>query len=140
MSPARAKTLADRLVPVVAHIEEDISHMPEAMADAVYPGRVRRAFRIELAFERFRGENYPRALALAAKALSHLEVPVGETVEHRAVFGAAQAQEFFDLYRIVRQIPSTQVAVNGVKLGTAAGTWPLLMGILGGQWAWEPLQ
>jgi hypothetical protein len=140
MSPARAKTFADRLVPVVAHIEEDISHLPEAMADAVYPGRVRRPFRIALAFERFSGENYPRALTLAGKALSYVEVPAGETVEHRAVFTAAQAQEFFDLYRIVRQIPSTQVAVNGVKLGTAAGTWPLLMGILGGQWAWEPLQ
>jgi hypothetical protein len=140
MSPARAKTFADRLEPVVAHIEEDISHLSEAMADAVYPGRVKRPFRITLVFERFGGENYPRALTLAAEALSYVEVPIGETVEHRATFEAPQAQEFYELYRILREIPSTQVAVNGVRLGAASGTWPLFMGILGGQWAWEPLQ
>ena len=140
MSSARAKTFADRLEPVVEHVEEDISHLPAAMADAVYPGRVRRPFRIALTFERFGGENYSRALGLAGQALTYSEAPVGETIEHRATFEAAQARAFFDLYRIVRQVPSTQVAVNGTKLTTASRIWPLLLGILGGDWAWEPLQ
>jgi hypothetical protein len=139
MSPARAKTFADRLQPVVAHIEEDISHLPKAMADAVYPGRVRRPFRITLTFERFGGDNYSRAVALAERALTHVATPAGETIEHRATFEAPQAREFFDLYRILRHVPSTQVAVGDIKLTTASRLWPLLFGILGGEWAWEPL-
>jgi hypothetical protein len=138
MSPARAKTFADRLAPVVEHVEEDISHLPPAMAQEVYPGRVTGAFRMGLQFERFGGQNYPRAVALARQGQAYSEAQVGDTLTHRATFEAAQAREFFDLYRIVRQVPSTRVVVNDVELATAAQVWPLFYGILGGEWAWEP--
>jgi hypothetical protein len=140
MSPARAKTFADRLEPVVEHVEEDVSHLPAAMADAIYPGRSRRPFRIGLVFERFGGENYPRAVALAESAPVYRALQAGETLEHHATFEAAQARQFFDLYRIVRQIPSTRTVVDGIQLTAGATLWPLFFGILGGEWAWEPLQ
>jgi hypothetical protein len=140
MSPARAKTFADRLKPVVVHEEPDVTHLPQALADAVYPGRVEYPFRIGFRFERFGGDNYPRAVALAQGALVYHEVRLADTVEHQATFEMAQAKSCFDLYRILRQIPSTQVIVNGIKLQAPCSLWPLLVGIVGGEWAWEPLQ
>ncbi len=139
MSPARAKTFADRLVPVVEHVEQDISHLSDEMADALYPGRVRRPFRMGLVFEAFGGDNYPRALEIARRAPVYREVQSGETVEHHVTYDAAHAQDFFELYRIVRLIPSHQVVVNGRAVGAGRTLWPLLFGILGGEWAWEPL-
>jgi hypothetical protein len=109
------------------------------MADAIYPGRVQRPFRMGLVFEAFGGMNYPRAVELARRAPAYREVPSGETVEHRATYDAGHAQDFFELYRIVRLIPSHQVVVNGCKLDTGRTIWPLFFGILGGEWAWEPL-
>jgi hypothetical protein len=139
MSPPRAKTFADRLVPVVAHEEEDVSALSDEMVDAVYPGRVVRPFRMGLRFETFGGTNYQRAVEIARRSPAYREVSLGETVEHQATFDAAHAQDFYELYRIVRLIPSHEVVVNGRKLRTGRTIWPLFFGILGGEWAWEPL-
>jgi hypothetical protein len=126
-------------VPVVPHEEEDLSSLSDEMVDAVYPGRVARPFRMGLIFETFVGENYARALEIARRAASYREVASGQTVEHHATFGAAQARDFFELYRIVRDVPSHEVVVNGRKLRVGRTLWPLFFGILGGEWAWEPL-
>jgi len=139
MSPPRAKTFADRLVPVVAHEEEDVSALSDEMVDAVYPGRVVRPFRMGLRFETFGGTNYPRAVEIARRSPSYREASRGEITEHHATFEVAQARDFFELYRIVRLIPGHEVVVNGRRLRVGRTIWPLFYGILGGEWAWEPL-
>ena len=141
VSPPTAKTFADRLRPVVEHEETDFSYLDEEMAAAVYPERAPRRFRIGLTFATFGGANYPRAVELARRAPFYRERCFSETsAEHDATFDADHAQDFLALYRILRDIPSVELRVNGRPLRGARKMWPLLFGILVPEIAWEPVE
>jgi hypothetical protein len=127
MAGARAKTFADRLPPVVAEQEEDISALPDEMADLLYPGRRPRPFRVTLAFDAFAGPDYPRARDLARGADVHSEMPSPAGVRHEAAFETSHARDLRALFAIVGPLPGTEVRVDGKLVPYARELWLPLM-------------
>ena len=123
MSRGPAETFAERLPRVVPEEEEDISHLSDEMADALYPGRRKRPFRVGVIFDRFEGPNYPRALDLARRSPVYDEALQGPTLIHRAAFGVDQAGVMRELYDIVGPIAGTEVTVDGKKVPYARELW-----------------
>jgi hypothetical protein len=123
VSRERAKTFADRLPPVVPKWEEDISHLDDATADVLYPGRRQRPFRMGVSFDAFGGPNYPRALELAKRSAVYRETKSGDVLTHHAEFEAKEARWLRDLYEIVGPITGTEVTVAGKKVPYARELW-----------------
>lgn len=123
MSRERAKTFADRLPRVVPKQEDDISHLPDEMADLLYPGRRPRPFRIGVVFDAFAGPNYPRALEIARRSPVYGEMREGDTLTHRAAFEAKDADLLRELYEIVGPITGTEVTVDGKRVPYARELW-----------------
>ena len=93
-----------------------------------------------MTFATFAGPNYERAVAVAQRAPEYRERRWSEkSAEHDATFDADHAAEFLALYRIVREIPSIDLRINGRVVSGARKMWPLLFGILVPELAWEPL-
>jgi hypothetical protein len=139
VSPPRAKTFADRLPEVVEREETDIAYLSDEMAAEVYPGRRRQPFRLGVQFEKFPGDNYVRAVEIARRAPDYRERMVGTTPVHEASFGVDQAEELRALFRFIEPVPGVTILVNGRKAPGGRNIWPLLLGILAGGEAWEPL-
>ena len=97
----RAKTFADRLPPVVTEEETDIAHLPDAMADILYPGRRPRPFRVAIEFEAFDGPEAARALQLARRSPLYGERQEHDRVLHHASFETRQASEMRALFQVV---------------------------------------
>jgi hypothetical protein len=123
VSPPRPKSFADRLPPIVAPEEQDISHLSDEMADILYPGRRRRPFRMGLVFEAFEGGDYPRALELAHRSPVYREATEAGRRRHHAAFDASAAESFRDLYQIVGHRPGTDVLVDSKKVPYAREIW-----------------
>jgi hypothetical protein len=134
MRRERPPDYADRLPPVVPRVEEDISHLSDEMADILYPGRRPRPFRMGLAFPQFEGEGYERALALARLSPVYREEgPEGERVHH-AAFDAGEAHRLRDLFTVVREVPGTEVRVDGKRVPYGHELWlPLFWIFIGGE-------
>src|SRR5687768_1634060 len=120
---ARAKTFADRLPPIVAREEADISHLSDEMADILYPGRRPRPFRVTVEFGPFEGEAYERAISLARRAAVYEEVGEGDRRRHRAAFETAGASLSRDLFALVGERPETEVLVDGKRVPYARELW-----------------
>jgi hypothetical protein len=134
MARERAKSFEERLPDVVPRSEPDISHLSDAMADVLYPGRRPRPFRMGVAFDSFEGPNYPRALALARRSEVYHEEPGGSGLRHTAGFAAAEADLLRELYEIVGPISGTEVLVDGRKVPYARELWlPLFWLFLRGE-------
>ena len=118
-----AETFAERLPRVVPEEEEDISHLSDEMADALYPGRRKRPFRVGVIFDAFEGPNYQRALDLARQSPVYAEIEEGRTLTHRAAFDVNQANVMRELYDIVGPITGTAVTVDGKKVPYARELW-----------------
>ena len=58
----------------------------------------------------------------------------------RLLVTADHAQGFLSLYRILREIPSVELRINGRQVRGARKMWPLLFGILVPEIAWEPVE
>src|SRR5215212_3320589 len=97
----RAKTFADRLPPVVTEEEEDISHLPDEMADILYPGRRPRPFRIAVTFDAEGGPGHDRAVELARRSSLYAERTEGGATRHHAAFDTGDARVLRDLFQIV---------------------------------------
>jgi len=123
MARERAKTFADRLPPVVAKEEDDISHLSDEMADILYPGRRPRPFRMGIAFDAFPGPEYARAVELARRSPVYHEHAQGGTQRHEAAFDAAGAGMLRELFQLVGQRPGTDVLVDGKKAPYARELW-----------------
>ena len=119
----RAKTFADRLPPVVSRAEEDISHLPDAMADILYPGRRPRPFRISVTFDAFPGADHERALALARRSPLYAERVEQGVTRHEAAFDTADARVLRDLFHIVGRRAGTDVRVDGKRVPYASELW-----------------
>jgi hypothetical protein len=132
MAGARAKTFADRLPPVVAEQEEDISSLSDEMADLLYPGRRPRPFRITVLFDAFAGDEYARAREAAGAASVHREIPTPDGLRHEAAFDSRAAGALRTLFHIVGQRPGTEVLVDGKQVPYARELWlPLFWLYLG---------
>ena len=123
MARERAKSFEERLPDVVPREEADISHLSDAMADVLYPGRRPRPFRMGVAFDAFEGPNYPRALALARRSEVYSETKTPSGLRHAAAFAAPEADLLRELYDIVGPISGTDVLVDGRKVPYARELW-----------------
>jgi hypothetical protein len=134
MRRERPPDFADRLPRVVPRAEDDISHLSDEMAELLYPGRRPRPFRMGLCFEEFEGPGYEKAVALARSSPSYREeVESGRRVHH-AAFDAGAARTLRDLFEIVRELPSTEVRVDGRRAPYGHELWlPLFWFFVGGE-------
>jgi hypothetical protein len=123
MAAEHAKSFADRLIPVVPRVEEDIAHLSDEMADLLYPGRRPRPFRMGVSFDAFDGPNYPRAIDLARRSPVYKETRRGETLTHHAAFDTKDVRVLRDLYDIVGPITGTEVTVDGRRVPYARELW-----------------
>ena len=123
MAGARAKTFADRLPPVVAEQEEDISLLSDEMADLLYPGRRPRPFRVTVLFDAFVGDEYALAREAALGASVHRETQTSDGLRHEAAFDTNAASRLRKLFQIVGQRPGTEVLVDGKQVPYARELW-----------------
>jgi hypothetical protein len=126
MARERAKTYADRLPPLVPREETDIAHLPDEMADILYPGRRPRPFRMGIAFDSFDGPGFPRALELARSAADYRERPADDgsgAVVHEASFGIEGARASRELFELVGPRPGTEVLLDRKRVPYAREIW-----------------
>jgi hypothetical protein len=133
MSRERARTFADRLPPVVAEQEDDISGLPDEMVDILYPGRRPRPFRMGVTFEAFEGPEGARAADLARASSRYRETAARGRTVHQAEFDTKAARALHQLYQIVGGRPGTEVLVDGKKAPYAADLWLPLFWIFAGE-------
>ena len=133
MTRERAKTFADRLPPVLAGDEEDISQLPDEMVDILYPGRRARPFRMGVTFAAFDGPDHARALELARRSPQYRETTTRATTVHHAAFETTAARTLHQLFQIVGGRPGTEVLVDGRKAPYAADLWLPLFWIFVGE-------
>ena len=130
----RAETYADRLPPLVPKQERNIDHLPDEMADILYPGRRPRPFRIALAFDAFSGPEGDRAAELARRSpvFEEADGPGGRRL--KAGFDSTAARSLLDLYALTGRRPGTEVLVDGKRVPYAHELWlPLLWIFVGGE-------
>ena len=134
MRRERPPDFADRLPRVVPRAEEDISHLSDELADLLYPGRRPRPVRLGLSFEEFEGPGYEKAVALARQSTVYREeIDRGGKIHH-AAFDAGEARTLRDLFDIVRELPTTEVQVDGKKAPYGHELWlPLFWFFVGGE-------
>ena len=130
MSSARARSYAERLPPLVPKEEDDIDHLPDEMADILYPGRRPRPFRIGLAFDAEGGPGEDAALALARRSPVYRETKTTDgATRHHAAFDSGSARLLRDLFDLVGSRPGTEVLVDGKRAPYAHEIWLPLMWI-----------
>jgi hypothetical protein len=130
MSEEEARSFADRLPPVVPRAEADISHLSDAMAEVLYPGRRPRPFRMGVVFDGWEGEGGPRAVSLARAADVYAEEAGLNGPRHRAEFGPASARRLQELFALVGPRPETEVLFDGKRVPYARELWMPLFWIL----------
>ncbi|HXK08916.1 MAG TPA: hypothetical protein VMT70_04660 [Vicinamibacteria bacterium] len=123
MGRDRPPDFAERLPRVVPKEEADISHLPDEMADLLYPGRRPRPFRLGLRFPAFEGAAFERALALARRSPVYREEGGRDGPWHYAAFEATEARSLRDLFELVREQPGMGVLVDGKKVPYAHELW-----------------
>ena len=135
MGRERARTFADRLPPVLPREEPDIAHLPDEMADILYPGRRPRPFRVAIEFERFEGPEGARALELARRSPLYREQTEADRVVHHAAFETGQASAMRALFQMVGARPGTEVLVDGKRVPYATELWLPLFWLFVGEGA-----
>jgi hypothetical protein len=86
-------------------------------------GEPPRPFSITLAFPRFAGPEYDRALDLARRSAEYREVGRGETFRHRARFYTCDAAGLRDLFQIVGRLDACDVLIDDRPLPYARELW-----------------
>jgi hypothetical protein len=123
MPRERAKSFAERLPPIIPRDEDDISHLSDEMAEILYPGSRKHAFRMEVVFDAFAGEVYERALSLARRSPFYRESREGEILRHHAAFETRGSLILRDLFELVGSRAGTDVLVDGRKAPYAREIW-----------------
>jgi hypothetical protein len=80
-------------------------------------------FSLTLAFPRFDGSDYARAIALAQASREYREVGNGEAFRHRATFHSTDAVALRDLFAIVGRFDACEVLVDGRPVPYARELW-----------------
>ncbi len=114
----------------------DLSEQPsEAELAALHPelreaifGASSLPFSITISFPRFEGENYAKAIELAAGADEHKDVGEGATFRHLVTyFPGEQPVRIRDLYDLVGGVPGSEVLIDGKPVPFARELWlPLI--------------
>jgi len=130
----RAESYADRLPPLVPRQETSIDHLPDEMADILYPGRRPRPFRIAIVFDSFAGREGDRAAELARRSPVFREIADPRGHRLHAGFDWAGARSLLDLYALVGRRAGTEVLVDGKRAPYAHEIWlPLMWIFVGGE-------
>jgi len=93
-------------------------------------GTPARPFSITLAFPRFEGPDYERALELARASAEYREVGRGGEFRHRARFFTSEAVALRDLFQIVGRLDACEVLVDDRPVPYARELWLPLVWIL----------
>jgi hypothetical protein len=101
--------------------EEVAAVDPDLRAELFGPDSVR--FSITVAFPKFEGENYSKAVDLAKRSSEYLEVGHGEQFRHRARFFASDVSALRDLWVVVGGLHETDVLVDGRPVPYARTLW-----------------
>jgi len=81
------------------------------------------AFSLTLAFPRFDGPNYDRAVAMAKASRQYLETGTGDDFRVRARFQPDDALALRDLYQLVGDLPGTDVLIDDRPVPYARELW-----------------
>lgn len=88
-------------------------------------------FSITLAFPRFEGDAYARAVALARASAEYREVGAGDEFRHRARFFSGDALRLRDLFELTGPQPGTEVLIDDRPVPFARELWlPLVWFLL----------
>jgi hypothetical protein len=86
-------------------------------------GEPPRPFSITLAFPRFEGPDYDRALEMARRSAEYREMGRGEAFRHRARFYTSEASALRDLFEIVGRLDACDVLIDDRPLPYARELW-----------------
>ena len=93
-------------------------------------GAPQRPFSITLAFPRFDGPEYIRALEMARGSAEYRETGSGESFRHRARFWSSDAVKLRDLFEIVGGHDDTEVLIDDRPVPYARELWLPLVFLL----------
>jgi hypothetical protein len=103
----------------------------DALSESLYPSRPSRPFSITVAFPRFEGPDYERALAMARAAHEYREVGQGDAFRSRARFLPSDAAALRDLFQLVERYEGCDVLIDDRPIPYARELWlPLLWYLL----------
>jgi hypothetical protein len=132
IAPAeRAATLPDyqpqeRFWPYVELTEqptaEELAALDPDLRAALY-GAADIPFSFTIAFPRFEGDDYPRAVALAKGSAEYREVGTGEQFRVRARFYPSDVERMRDLFAIAGRHPGCEVLVDDRPVPFARELW-----------------
>jgi hypothetical protein len=101
---------------------EELAALDPDLHGALF-GEPPRPFSITLAFPRFEGPEYDRALAMARGSAEYREVGRGETFRHRARFYTSDAAALRNLFQIVGRLDACDVLIDDRPLPYARELW-----------------
>ena len=103
--------------------QEELAALHPELREAIF-GAPTLPFSITIAFPKFEGDAYARALELAAAADERTDVGQGVDFRHRATFVPGERPiRLRDLYEVVGGVPGTEVLVDGKPVPFARELW-----------------
>jgi len=108
---------------------EELASLDPDLHAALF-GTPPRPFSITLAFPRFEGPDYDRALEMARRSAEYREVGRGDGFRHRARFFTSDAVALRDLFQIVGRLEACEVLVDDRPVPYARELWLPLVWIL----------
>ena len=108
---------------MIAREEADISHLPDDMADVLYPGRRPRPLRVTLVFDHSEDAEGARAVDLARRSPQYAEETAHGVRRHRAAFETREAGVLRSLFELVGSRPATEVLIDGKAVPYARELW-----------------
>jgi hypothetical protein len=102
---------------------EELAALHPELREAIF-GAPALPFSIKMAFPRFEGENYAKAVAVAGGAHELREVGADATFRHLATFvPGEQPERIRDLWELVGAVPGTEVLIDGKPMPLARELW-----------------
>jgi len=108
---------------------EELAALDPDLHTALF-GKPPRPFSITLAFPRFDGPEYERALEMARRSAEYREVGRGDQFRHRARFFTPDATAMRELFQIVGRLDTCEVLIDDRPLPYARELWLPLVWIL----------
>jgi hypothetical protein len=103
--------------------DQELAALNPELREAIF-GASTLPFSITIAFPRFDGEPYAKALDLAAAADERADVGVGAAFRHHATFFPGEHPvQLRDLYDVVAGVPGSEVLIDGKPVPFARELW-----------------
>ncbi|MFQ5791524.1 MAG: hypothetical protein ACE5JI_13715 [Acidobacteriota bacterium] len=123
MAEERAKNFIERLPEIIERREEDISHLDSRMVEILYPERAQRDFTITVVFGPSDDPSYPRAVALAERAVHYRREGSDRWLRHYATYTIDRVEDLRRLFSWVGDYPSCEILVKDKKVPYARELW-----------------